>query len=299
MHRSVAMKMNFFPLFFNIFTHCNALLPKYVCIDTSDLMTRTKVGFKHFHVPHKIKRLFKKNKGPKYDISTTVRCPLCDEEVQVGTAGPQGLNQHQGKKKCRANMEKKRQEEKKVKTLTLFSFMQHQDKREPTEAEVIRESERQEAASSSRIVVGPPATIPLSDMCGKPSGDKIPRRGKERKGCQEAWLLLDQLHTAIGNIPCNVSEGKLGDELAGYNRSAALTACAEIPIDELWENVNPGLDRMLGFGRPMDEIQAIIRRGSLGVEGLFEFLEVLVEEGGVGGGLIEGKVSTLINAINE
>jgi hypothetical protein len=51
---------------------------------------------------------------------------------------------------------------------------------------------------------------------------------------------------------------KQGNELASYNWSTALTVCAEIPIDELWENVNPGLDRMLSFGRPKDEIQAII-----------------------------------------
>jgi hypothetical protein len=249
-----------------------------------------------------------------------IRCPLCGEEVQVGTAGPQGLNQHQGKKKCLANIEKKKQEEKKGKAMTLFSFMQRQDKREPTEAEVVREAERQEAASSSRIVVGPPAAIPLPDMYGlrdapteersddlnrrareegEPSVDKIQVSGKRQKGCRDAWLLLDQLHTVIGNIPCNVSEGKQGDELASYNRSTALTACAEIPVDELWENVNPGLDRMLGFGRTKDEVKGIIRRGSLGVEGLFEYLKVLVEEGGVGGGLIEGKISTLINAINE
>jgi hypothetical protein len=35
------------------------------------------------------------------------------------------------------------------------------------------------------------------------------------------------------------------------------------------------------------------------VEGLFEYLEVLIEEGGVVGGLIKGKVSTLINGINK
>ena len=73
----------------------------------------------------------------------TVYCvslSLCDEEVQVGTGA-----QHQGKKKCQANMEKKRREEKKVKTLTLFSFMQPQDKREPTKAEIVREAERQDS----------------------------------------------------------------------------------------------------------------------------------------------------------
>ena len=39
------------------------------------------------------------NKEPKYNVSTTVCCPLCDNDIQVGTAGPQGLDQHQGKKK--------------------------------------------------------------------------------------------------------------------------------------------------------------------------------------------------------
>ena len=55
-------------------------------------------------------------------------CLLCGEDVQVGTAGPQGLKQHQGKKKCLANIEKKKKEEQKGKNLTLFSFLQHQDK---------------------------------------------------------------------------------------------------------------------------------------------------------------------------
>lgn len=35
------------------------------------------------------------------------------------------------------------------------------------------------------------------------------------------------------------------------------------------------------------------------MEGLFEYLEVLVEEGGIVGGLIEGKVYALVNAINR
>jgi hypothetical protein len=41
----------------------------------------------------------KKFQNPKYDVSATVHCPLSENDVQVGTAGPQGLEQHQGKKK--------------------------------------------------------------------------------------------------------------------------------------------------------------------------------------------------------
>ncbi|KAF8237454.1 hypothetical protein L208DRAFT_1515345, partial [Tricholoma matsutake] len=64
-----------------------------------------------------------KNKGPKYDVSTMACCPLCGEEVQVSTAGPQGLKQHQGKKKCLQNIEKKKKDEQNGKNLTLFSFL--------------------------------------------------------------------------------------------------------------------------------------------------------------------------------
>jgi hypothetical protein len=118
-----------------------------------------------------------------------------------------------------------------------------------------------------------------------------------RKGCRDGWRILDQLRGAIGSIPSNVPEAKSSDELAGYNRSTALSACSGIPQEEIWENINPGLDRMLGFGRPKSEIQDLIRRGKMGVQGFCEYLEVLVDEGGIMGGLIEGKVSTLIEAI--
>jgi len=63
------------------------------------------------------------NKGPKYDISTTATCPLCHKAVLVGTADPKGLEQHKGKKKCLANIEKSKRHEKEAKTLTLFSFL--------------------------------------------------------------------------------------------------------------------------------------------------------------------------------
>jgi hypothetical protein len=64
----------------------------------------------------------KKFQNPKYDVSTTVRCPLCEDDVQVGTAGPQGLEQHQGKKKCLASMAKKKQNEQRAKNHTLCAI---------------------------------------------------------------------------------------------------------------------------------------------------------------------------------
>ena len=78
-----------------------------------------------------------------------------------------------------------------------------------------------------------------------------------------------------------------------------LTVCADVPRDEIWENVNPGLDRILGFRRPQEEIVALIRCSQEGLHGLYDYLEVLVEQGGVVGGLLEGKVEALMAAMAE
>jgi hypothetical protein len=59
-------------------------------------------------------------KGPKYDVSSTVRYPICEDDIQVGTAGLRGLEQHQGKKKCLATISKKKQDERSAKNLTSF-----------------------------------------------------------------------------------------------------------------------------------------------------------------------------------
>jgi len=258
-------------------------------------------------------------KGPKYDVSTTVRCPLCEDDIQVGTAGPRGLEQHQGKKKCLATIEKKKQDERSAKNLTLFSFLQRKDKGEPlSAAEAARDIKSRNAESSSRIIVRPLSALEYADKNHRNDpGDggleglgtqddngkddaRTDERGEmsnRRKGCRDGWRVLDQLRGAIGKIPYNVPEAKSSDELAGYNRSTALSACSGIPQDEIWENINPGLDRMLGFGRPKGEIQELVRRGEMGVQGFCEYLEVLVDDGGIVGGLIEGKVSALVEAI--
>ena len=58
----------------------------------------------------------------KYDVATTAHCPECNEEVNVGTAGPAGLVQHTGKSKCEKTKEMKKKQEKEGKNRirTLF-----------------------------------------------------------------------------------------------------------------------------------------------------------------------------------
>jgi hypothetical protein len=209
---------------------------------------------------------------------------LCQDAVLVGTAGPKGLEQHKGKKKCLANIEKRKKVEKEAKTLTLFSFLQLQDKETASTAtETLRMEEKQKAAIASLILVSGSTHPPLDEEVAETDTAVPPARegsddehtrtmqetagGRERekrKGCQHAWLLLGQLQAAIRTIPHRTPEGRASDELAKFNRCTASTVCATVTQDELWKCVNPALDRMLGFGRSNKEIQEIIRRGAFG-----------------------------------
>ena len=338
-------------------------------------------------------QLYTQKKGEKYDLTTTERCPLCEEDINVGFAGPKGLAQHRGKKKCLATAQRKKEDAEMAKKPTLFSYLRRQEKGSSSASNLAREAERNNVEDAARIVVnriamtdavprastaqradqdaqgqsgvtGPSADLNLDlggldqdldqgrdegdpltwssvEVGGYKSGSGPPTRSatpngvrniakaldrtvhetkharssaqscgqihramsqatRTRTGCHEAWLLLDRLRAEI-NIVHEALEDNEGNELslAGYNRSAVLSVCADVPKDEVWENVNPGLDRILGFGKPKGEIAAMVRGGRKGLQGLYEYLEVLVEKGDIVGGLLEGKVTALMTAMAE
>lgn len=91
----------------------------------------------------------------------------------------------------------------------------------------------------------------------------------------------------------------LDDEISGFGRVRAEAECRGVADDEVWKMVNPGLDRFLGFGRSLEDIGAMVRRGELGVQSFCQYLTYLVEEKEIGGNLLEGKVKVLIDAINN
>lgn len=67
--------------------------------------------------------------------------------------------------------------------------------------------------------------------------------------------------------------------------------------DEVWEQVDPLLNRFLGFGIKVDDISKLLRRGPLGIDGLCRWLDLCVRVKGIDERLLEGKVEHLIEAI--
>ena len=158
-----------------------------------------------------------------------------------------------------------------------------------------------EASSSTRKRLASPLPIIIHPSRGSASNDALRPEGmQERQGCLLGWEIVDRLRMAAKRIKPDIPIAEEGDEISMYaGRASAEAHCIGVEDEEVWETINPGLDRLLGFGRPMNEIQSIIRRGPKGIDGFCEYLEYLIAEKGLKGGLIEGKVSVLIDAIGK
>ena len=222
-------------------------------------------------------------KKVKYDIDFSIRCPECEEDIRVGTAGPNGLPNHQGKKLCR---DTKARKEKQAKTRTLFDIG------------IQRVVPSQKKTVPSTITTGWDALVVVASSTTPQTSDVQGSNLKTRKGCLSAWRLLGRLREAATTLGPENRRTEGNDELAPYSRESAASTYSMVPNDEIWERVNPTLDRLLGFARPKEELCGIVRAsGASGLNGLCGFLEYLVEEKSVVGELLEGKINALLDAI--
>jgi len=205
----------------------------------------------------------------KYNTSTTVKCPECDEDIQVGTVGPAGIIQHQGKKAC-IKACKAKKEKGRVQTL----FQVGVKKVQASLPAATSKGSDNSSSQAQQPVTGP-------------------------KGCELGRKLIAELRTAAEQLGEDVPIATESNEISAFGWATAEANCMGVMTEEVWETVNPVLDRFLGFRRPLVEIKSLARWGERGIEGFCQYLTYLVKETGIQGGLIEGKVKVLIDAINN
>ena len=111
--------------------------------------------------------------------------------------------------------------------------------------------------------------------------------------------MVAELKEAENHISMMVPLGKEGDEISYFTAERARVQCMGVDKTEIWEVVNPDLDRFLGFGKLASEVQSLVCGGDIGIVGFWEYLTYLIESGGVEGVLLEGKVKVLVDAINN
>ena len=224
-----------------------------------------------------------------YEESFRVECPECREMIQVGRAGPLGITQHQGKKKCQATKKGKAAEVAAGRQPTLFSLGFSRANRQPqsrhaNEASVSSHVGNWLGTSQASII-----TVDLNENVPPP-----------HPCCPDAAGLLTKLRGAAKRLTSDDEvSSNTKNELADFIGHPTCLVSLDTPIDDVWELADPILNRALGFGRSQVELQALVQQNHIGTTGLCNFIEYLLVEKHVSPGLLEGKVERLVGAINE
>jgi len=98
----------------------------------------------------------------------------------------------------------------------------------------------------------------------------------------------------IDSLPAEVPYGVDSDDVAIF---AGSPRAYIQQADEAWENLDPLLNQVIGYGATPETLSQRIRRGKFGMDGMYTWLKVCVEELNISEGLLEGKIERLIDAM--
>ncbi|KAI3998057.1 hypothetical protein K525DRAFT_275669 [Schizophyllum commune Loenen D] len=209
-----------------------------------------------------------------------VTCPRCHRKVNCGHGGLTNLvTQHWRSKRCKETAITK------GKTPAISTFFPTISKTTAT------------TYVPSRTKTPPPVLGEQSTSSPQQSTPlRLPQSSRPAAGRQHAQQLLNRLRTKIERMPDDIPLSVHGDELYKFVSS-------DFTVDspsEAWEVLDPALNRVFGYGVTTESVAAIIRRGEYGMLGVVQILEMFVENyEGIEGGLLEGKVQCMIEAIEH
>jgi hypothetical protein len=111
--------------------------------------------------------------------------------------------------------------------------------------------------------------------------------------------VLWKLYNLIENLPASIPEASEYDSLAVFSGNPADYDNPNLSADELWETTLNGLFKSaLGWGTE-ENMDNIIWGGQKGLDGLANFVKHFVLKRGVSMGLFEGKLTHLMNKLEE
>jgi hypothetical protein len=205
-------------------------------------------------------------------------CPDCHTRINAGTAGTaQYEKRHKNSKACQKNLEIfNRQRASKAKPQTLLDLFQRKPKPQPVPSKV----------------AAPRPIVPISSVT-RPTLAKS-TSPQLNYGCPHALDLLHNLDKLIKSLPLHIPEATSHDKWVEFNCDPSSVVCSP---EDAWEVIDPMLNRALGFGITPETVSKEVRRGNNGVQALSRFLRYFVIEKGIKGGLLEGKIGVLVNAI--
>ncbi|KAF8633829.1 hypothetical protein AX15_001240, partial [Amanita polypyramis BW_CC] len=207
-----------------------------------------------------------------YEEDFHVKCPECHKMIQVGWAGPPGITQHQGKKRCQATKKAKAAEALTGRQPTLFSlgFSRENHQSSQWNGTTVASSGVQGDQSETwqamiiSTTVNPNKKQPLS-WSSNP----------------DVAQLLTKLHNAAERLPGAYYDAlRPGDmnKLTDFIGHPTHLVSLDMPIDDVWELADPILNRALGFEQSQAELWMLIQQNRVGTVGLCNFMEYLLIE---------------------
>ena len=100
----------------------------------------------------------------------------------------------------------------------------------------------------------------------------------------------------IDTLPHTVPVAVSADSFACFSGDPMATL--ELGSDEdAWEVVDKALNRVIGYGVSTESVSRLIRRGDLGIDGLYRWLRICVTDLKIEEALLESKIGRLIDAM--
>jgi len=214
-----------------------------------------------------------------------VQCPVCRTDIKVRMGGLENFwKQHNPgqSKACQENLRKKNRED------TQHAHQQSQP-------------QIQTFFTKQQKVLVPP-TVPTPDhviayaMESTLSGNGGIADPSNVSAIPDTLAndLLAKLEKSISNLPKTLPDASETDEIAVFAQNVPI----DMDRDDAWEFcLDLLLNRFLGFGRSIKSISVSLRGREKGLTAMARYLREFIGQYRIDGGLLEGKVLQLIEAI--
>jgi len=225
------------------------------------------------------------------DISSTRFCEECKNDVRIGLGGEANWNTHlQKPSKYFSQGQCAKNGHSSQKTLLsffnkkeelIFSATESNIQANPALPPVLRPSELFSVSSShpvhisheiNQLEAGTPHILPGDSSSG----------------------LLARFTGVIQSLPDSVLLGTVYEPMGAFSGNPSM----QIPEgDDAWETIDCMLNRVIGYGVTIEQLSSIIRRGPFGMDGMYNWVKVCIEELKIDEALPDGKVQCLIDAM--